>query len=140
LFGGAVGITAGFSYDAGATQVDSTATMNWLLSRALIDPDAPFQDQAAVLALDSTAYGMTQDVSTFRFNTVSVNYRAPARIARLFRAQQLTVGIQGSNLRMHSTYRGKDPDVSAWSPDENIRDTGQLPLPRTWQMSLSLQY
>jgi hypothetical protein len=140
LFGGAVGITAGFSYESGATQIDETARTNWVLSSALIDPSTPFGDQAAVLALDSTEYGMTQDISTFRFNTLAVNYRAPARIARLFRAQQLRIGIQGANLGLHSTYRGKDPDVTTWNQGETIRDTGQLPTPRTWQLTLFLQY
>jgi hypothetical protein len=140
LFDGAIGITANFGYQSGATQVDSTSIRNWVLSPALVDPNTPRADQAAVLALDSTAYGMTQDVSTFRFNSLSVNYRAPGSVARLLRARMLTIGVVGGNLGLHSTYRGKDPDVSAWSPGGAIRDTGQLPLPRTWQMSLSLQY
>lgn len=140
LFGGAIGISAGFSFNAGAMQVDQTARTNWVLARGLIDPTAPLIEQASVLALDSTDYGLTQSVSTFRFNSLSVNYRVPDQVARLLRASRVTVAIQGSNLAMHSTYRGKDPDVMEWGAGENIVDTGQLPQPRTWQLALFLQY
>ncbi len=140
LFNGAVSVSAGFNYTGGAMQVDETARTNWVLARGLADPSASFLEQASVLALDSTNYGLTQSVSTFRFNSLSVNYRAPSRIARLIGASQLTVAVQGANLAMRSTYRGKDPDVMAWSAGENIIDTGQLPQPRTWQLSLFLQY
>lgn len=144
LFGGAVGVSAGFSYNSGALQVDETARTNWVLSRALIDPSVPLSEQAAVWAstrkIDPTDYGLMQEVSTFRFNSLSVNYRAPARVARLLRAQQMSVAVQGSNLGLHSTYHGKDPDVNAWSPGENIVDTGQLPQPRTWQIRVGVTY
>jgi TonB-dependent SusC/RagA subfamily outer membrane receptor len=144
LFGGAVGITAGFSYEAGATQIDETAVTNWVFARPLADPTASYSDQAAVVASIGenaiTKYGVIQDVSTFQFASLSINYRAPTHVARFLRAQQLTIGLRGSNLGLHSTYRGKDPDVNTWSPGENIRDTGQLPRPRTWQLALSLQY
>ena len=81
-----------------------------------------------------------QEVSTFRFSSLSVNYRAPISVARLLLAQQLTVAVQGSNLALHSTYRGKDPDVNSWSPGETIVDTGQLGQPRLWQIRVDLQY
>lgn len=149
LFGGAVGVSAGFSYDNGATQIDQTARTNWVLARALVDPSTPLGQQAAVVAStlgissetrDVTDYGLMQVISTFRFNSFAVNYRAPTPVARLVRAQQLTVALQGSNLALHSTYNGRDPNVSAWSPGENIVDTGQLALPRTWQLAVYLQY
>jgi outer membrane receptor protein involved in Fe transport len=144
LFGGAVGVTAGFSYTAGETQIDQTLRTNWVLERALVDPSVPFSQQAAVLASTTgsnpTDYGLMQEVSTLRFTSLSVNYRAPGSVARLLRAQQLTVAIQGSNLGLHSTYHGKDPDVTAWGPGETVVDTGQLPQPRIWQLAVFLAY
>ena len=82
------------------------------------------------------------DVSKFRFQSISLMYHASERIARLFRAARLSVGIQGDNLGVYSAYRGKDPNVSAWnvSGGEDVRDTGQLPRPRTWQVVVSLGY
>lgn len=141
LFDGALGVHAGFTYDAGASQINQTARDNWVLARALVDPSAPLGEQAAVLASQfGTTYGVTQQVSTFRFQSLSVNYRAPAAITRVVRAQQLSIAAQGSNLGLHSTYRGKDPNVNSWQPGESVVDTGQLPQPRTWQLSVYVTY
>jgi hypothetical protein len=154
LFNGALGITAGFNYTAGATQKNMTA-LNQALSRAMSDATAPFSEQAAVLAYQglgggcpndpeclspATEYGILQTVATWRFQSLAVNYRAPTAVARLLRAQQLSVALQGDNLGLHSSYRGKDPDVNAWSPGERVVDEGQLPQPRTWQLAVFLQY
>jgi hypothetical protein len=140
FFGGALGITAGFSYDAGATKIDQTAKTNRVLSRAIADPTVPLSEQAAVVIADSTDYGVTRDISTFRFNSFAVNYRVPRHVARLVGAQELVVAVRGDNLALHSTYGGKDPDVTAWSPTEQVIDTGQLARPRTWEFALSLRY
>jgi hypothetical protein len=139
LFGGAVGVTADLSYQGGATQVDRSGS--WVFSRALTDPAAPLSEQAAVLATGlGTEYGLMQAVSTVRINSVSVRYRAPERVARLLGARQLSVALQGANLGLHSSYRGKDPNVTAWGPGEAVYDTGQLPQPRDWQFRLDLDY
>jgi hypothetical protein len=136
-----------FSHNGGQTQIDKTAQQNWVLARGLVDPTSSFAEQAAMLASTLptgdpmfTEYGLTQDVSTFRFNEFSVNYRAPIALARLLRAQSLTLAVQGRNLAMHSTYKGKDPDVNTWSSGESIFDSGELPQPRTWQLAMYLQY
>src|SRR5690606_28577548 len=75
LFGGAVGIAATMSYDAGATQVNQSYRQNWVLSRALVDASVPLSEQAAVLATtrvpDPTDYGLIQEFSTFRLSTLS---------------------------------------------------------------------
>ncbi len=140
FFGGALSLSASFAYDAGAMQVDQTAKTNWVLARGLADPNASFFEQAAALSLDSTDYGLTQNVSTFRFNSVAMNYRAPSRIAKMIGAAEMTIGVQGYNLALNSTYRGKDPNVMAWSAGETIVDTGQLPTPRRWQLMMRLTY
>lgn len=144
LFSGAVDITAGFDYSAGQTQVDQTLRTNFVLTRALVDASVPLSEQAAVWAstrvTNPTDYGLMQEISTFRFNSLSVNYRVPAGVARLVGAQQLGIAVQGSNLGLHSTYRGKDPNVNAWSLGENIIDTGQLPVPRLWQVRIDMQF
>ena len=55
--------------------------------------------------------------------------------AHQFRVPRMTMAIQGSNLGLHTNYRGKDPDVNAFSTvaagDETI-DLGQIPEARTW--------
>lgn len=142
LLGGSIALTADFSYDAGATQINETARNNWVLVRALSDPGAPFSEQASVQAYVSgrSEYGLIQDISTFRFTTLSASYRAPSRVTRLFGARQMSITVSGSNLALHSTYEGKDPDVNAWSSGETIVDAGQLPQPRTWRFSVRLEY
>jgi TonB-linked SusC/RagA family outer membrane protein len=154
LFDRSVSLSAGFSYESGATQIDDAIYNNAPLVRGLVDPAAPFSEQAAALASVNvppdgatigsggrrTEYGLMQDVSLFRFTSLSVSYRAPQRVARFLRAEQLSVAIQGDNLGLHSTYRGKDPNVGAAISGEGIRDSGQIPRPRTWQIAFSLRY
>jgi hypothetical protein len=80
-------------------------------------------------------------VSTFRFQSASVNYRMPAHVAKLIGAQQLSVALQGSNLAMRSNYSyGRDPNVSAFGHGERTFDTGQMPLPREWSVAVNLRY
>jgi hypothetical protein len=144
LFSSAIHITTDFSYDAGANQVNQTYRTNWVLAQALVDPTVPLAQQAAVLAstrvFNPTDYGLMQEFSTLRFSSLSISYRAPARVTRLLRANELTVAVQGKNLGLHTTYQGKDPNVNAWSPGERVVDTGQLPQPRTWQLRFDLRY
>ncbi len=81
-----------------------------------------------------------QVVSTLRFNSMAVSYRMPQRVARLLGAENVSVALQGANLGLHTNYRGKDPNVNAWSPGETVVDAGQLPQPRTWQLNVALHY
>jgi len=89
----------------------------------------------------TTSIGAIQTVNTFRFNDLSINYVVPTGLAHVFRAQTMSVALQGSNLALHTNYRGKDPNVNAFSTvssgDETI-DLGGLPQPRTWWLKLSL--
>jgi hypothetical protein len=89
----------------------------------------------------SSAIGLVQKVNTFRFNDLSINYDLPHTMAAWFRVPRMTVALQGSNLALHTNYRGKDPGVNAFatvsSGDETV-DTGQLPQPRIWWLKVSL--
>ena len=53
-----------------------------------------------------------------------------------------SLALQGSNLGLHTNYRGKDPViVNAFSTVTNgdeTADTGQIPVPRTWWLKLTL--
>jgi hypothetical protein len=48
------------------------------------------------------------------------------------------VALQGSNLGFHTNYRGKDPDVNAYSGGNLSADAGQIPQPRTWTLRVTL--
>lgn len=109
------------------------------------DPTASLGQQAAFAALVSdnpiyanptTVYGLVQIVNTLRWQDLSLNYVAPMSFARLFRARQLTIALQGSNLALRTNYHGKDPNVNGFSSGEGIIDSGQLPQPRTFDLKV----
>ena len=53
----------------------------------------------------------------------------------------MSMALQGSNLALHSNYRGKDPNVNAFSTVSGVDETadlGQIPEPRTWWLKLTL--
>ena len=134
---GHVTVDAEFSYTNGLTQINETARQDQVFSQAMNDPNAPFGEQAAVAVMNVTPYGIMQTVSTLRFDRLSIGYALPQRYAQLVGAQSLGVAIQGANLGLHTNYRGKDPNVNAYSSGTGVVDSGVLPVPRTWQIRIS---
>lgn len=88
----------------------------------------------------ATAYGAIQTVSTMRFNSLSVSFNARPSLARHIGATSLSIALQGTNLGLFTNYRGKDPNVNAYSTGNSIADTGVLPAPRSWQVRVGLGY
>jgi TonB-linked SusC/RagA family outer membrane protein len=144
LFRGALSLTAGLAYDDGFTQ-NGNGGMLRFLSQAANDPTAPLGDQALVVVKGPSGnsefgYRETQTISTLRFNNLSVAYNATAGIARRFGVQGLSVALQGTNLGLHTNYRGKDPNVNRFSYGNDVSDSGVLPKPRLWQLRVSVQH
>jgi hypothetical protein len=81
-----------------------------------------------------------QTVNTLRFNSLSVAYNASPSLARRLGARSLSLAVQGTNLGLFTNYRGKDPNVNAFTTGNAVQDTGVLPIPRTWQLSLRVGY
>jgi TonB-dependent SusC/RagA subfamily outer membrane receptor len=133
-------VSAGFSYQDGATQVNTIARDQRFITRAGNDPSAPFSEQAAVAVMEETLYGLTQRLSTFRFNSLAIALNAPPAWAAGMGARSAALTVQGTNLGLSSNYRGRDPNVNAYSTGNAVVDTGQLPLPRTWSVGLRLGY
>jgi hypothetical protein len=151
LFRGAIRVDAGFQYQHGLTQINATDAGRTSASRALNDSTTPWGETAGMVALASdlgggmqatgvTAYGVIQNVSLLRFNSLSVAYNAPAALAHRLGAGALSLALQGTNLGLFSRYRGKDPNVNAYPNGNNVLDAGALPTPRTWQLRVSLKY
>ena len=141
LFRGIVTASAGFSYLDGQLQINNVALTNRAITRAANDPAAPLGEQAAIAALEKTQYGISQTVSTFRFNSLSLAFNATPEFARRYLgARSASLTVQGTNLGLRSNYRGKDPAVNAYATGNVIADTGQLPLPRTWSFGIRLGY
>jgi hypothetical protein len=157
LLSGRISVNATFAYQNGMTQTNVGALQSGALISALNAPHVPLATQAAYVAAACNAtagqiaggcggssgspIGVIQTVNTFRFNDLSVNYNVPSAIAQWFRAPRMMLALQGSNLALHTNYRGKDPNVNAFATvsggDETI-DSGQIPQPRTWWLKLTL--
>lgn len=135
LFRGRITLNAGFTYQDGATQFNQGAAQ--ALLQAANDPNASLATQAAVAAANVTPYGLIQTVNTLRFNSFSLSVAMPSRFAAAFRARTMSLALLGSNLALHTNYHGIDPNVNAFVGDGNV-DTGVLPQPRTFSLSIRL--
>jgi TonB-linked SusC/RagA family outer membrane protein len=151
LLRGAVHVDAGFLYQHGMTQINAADVGRMSASQALNDSNTPLERQAGIIVLapdlgsgltgqGATAYAAIQTVSLLRFNSLSVTYNAPAWLAQRLGASAMSVALQGTNLGLFTSYRGKDPNVNAYPNGNNVLDVGGLPVPRTWQVRVSLRY
>jgi hypothetical protein len=140
LFRGRLGLHANFSYTGSYSQLNEASFRGRSFLNTANDTGAtPGQQAAYVAALNGlTYYSLAQTVSAWRFKDVSLNYAVPAAVARLFRAQHMSVALQGSNLWLWTNYRGKDPNVNAFASGNATADAGQLPEPRTWSLQVTL--
>lgn len=160
LLDGHLSINAGFDYQNGMTQFPQLTGLNSAFLNSFDPRTTPLATQAAVIAAackfglnegsgflsyecrDPTMgsdIGMFQTISALRFNDLSVNYTLPTTVTRRFRVPHMAVVLQGSNLGLHTNYRGKDPNVNAFSTvsgGDQTRDLGQIPQPRTWWLKL----
>jgi TonB-linked SusC/RagA family outer membrane protein len=142
FFRGALTASAGFAYQDGLTQVNNTlgGPGRAIFSRGMSDPSSSFGEQAAVAAMYETSYGLLQTVNTLRLNSVSVAFNAPPSLARRFGTKALSIQLQGTNAGLWTNYSGKDPNVNAFSTGNAVADTGVLPMPRSWQLSVRATY
>jgi hypothetical protein len=157
LLNGRVGITANIAYEDGITQTQgaSGAYVSDVFQLLPNAPGASLATQAAVMAgrqlvlnpgtnavvTNSSSIGLMQTVNILRFQSVSINYVPPTAVARWFHVPSMMIALQGRNLGLYTNYRGADPDVNAFSTAGNgdiTRDTGQIPQPRMWQLTVRL--
>ena len=167
LLNGRLGITATFAYINGMTQFNDGALASGMFVMLPNAPGTSLVTQAAVAAATgggvcsgagdvgdspygsnhgfvcsaTTDIGVMQTINTLRFNNLSINYSLPRSISSFFRVPGVSLALQGSNLALHSNYRGKDPGVNAFSTvtgGDQVEDLGQLPQPRTWRLQIRL--
>jgi hypothetical protein len=150
FFRGRVQLHSTVSYESGMAQANltnggesSVGGQKFFAGSPLFgnDATAPLGQQAAYAALyaqRASAYGLVQIVNALRWQELSLNYVAPASLARWAHVRQLTLALQGSNLGLHTNYRGKDLNVNAYSSGDLLSDAGQLPQPRTVQVKFIL--
>jgi TonB-linked SusC/RagA family outer membrane protein len=148
LFRGTLGMHASASYQGSFTQFNQAALSSATIAQLGNAPGTSLATQAAIIAASgasskNSAIGMVQTVSALRLQDLSINYQVPVGISQRFHIPHMQVALQGSNLWLHTNYRGFDPNVNAFptvkSSGETVVDTGQLPTPRTWSLQVSLR-
>jgi hypothetical protein len=151
LLNGRLSVSATFAYQNGLTQYNGAGLTSGAFSAILNQPNTSLATQAAVVAatagsdacssLCSSTIGLYQTVNSFRFNELSINYELPTTLASWFRVPRMIVALQGKNLGLHTNYRGKDPNVNAFSTvsaGDETADLGQTPEPRVWWLKLTM--
>lgn len=143
LFGGRVTFNTAFDYQNGLTQIQKSlgdAVLEQLaLQSKYLRPGTTAGEQAAIVAA-GTDIGVTQTVNTFRWQSLSVSLAVPTRLSTAVHVPTMSLALQGSNLWLHTNYRGKDPNVNAFATGNLSRDDGQLPQPRVWSLRVQVGY
>jgi TonB-linked SusC/RagA family outer membrane protein len=142
LFRGTVTVSGGLSYQAGLTQINQTigTAGQAIFSPGTSDPKSSLGEQAAVVVMNETQYGLMQTVSTWRIMSLAVAYNLSPEFAARFGARALSVALEGTNLGLFTNYKGKDPNVNAFATGNSTLDTGVLPLPRAWSLAVHATY
>jgi TonB-linked SusC/RagA family outer membrane protein len=142
LLRGKITISGSLAYQSGLTQINQTigTGSQAIFSPGTSDPHSSLAEQAAIAVLQETSYGVTQTVSTLRFNSLAVAYNFSTNAAARLGARALSIALQGTNLALHTNYKGKDPNVNAYSTGNSTLDTGVLPQPRTWSVAVHANY
>jgi outer membrane receptor protein involved in Fe transport len=151
LWQGRLSMTFNLAYMSGLTQAQgSTGAGNGILINLPNTPNTSLATEAAVVVstlndgspsyLGSTVstIGTMQKVNVLRFNSLSINYILPANLLKRLRIPTMELALQGSNLGLHTNYRGIDPNVNSSSTTSGsgdvLLDAGQLPQPRSWSL------
>lgn len=152
-FDGRLGINASFSYVNGVTQYNEGGQTSGAFALLANAPNTSLAMQAAVQAAkgmneydnniiskNSSISGVVQTVNTLRFQSLTMSYNVPRTVSSYLRVPVMSVSLQGRNLGLHSNYRGKDPNVNAFSSgaSDRITDAGGLPQPRIWGIRINL--
>ena len=159
LLNGRLSVNASIAYTNGVTQSDVGGIQAGAFALLPNAPGSTQATQAIVVAATGgglcpsiqgggilicppvTTLGAIQTVNTLRFSNLSIAYTMPSALSQLFRVPRMEVALQGSNLGLHSNYRGKDPDVNLFSTvssGDQSQDVGQIPEPRTWWLRVTL--
>jgi TonB-linked SusC/RagA family outer membrane protein len=87
--------------------------------RGLYDKSAPFEEQAAALAVNQPGifYGMFEKGDFTRFREASAAFELPTSLARRARASRLSLVLTARNLGVITDYTGVDPEASRDNSD-----------------------
>ena len=135
-------------YQHGLTQtMQSAHDIFYNKDQQLYRPGLTPAEQAAISAgltdqfteEPQSGIGFLQTVNILRWNTFSVTYLVPPRLTHLVHVPSLSLALQGSNLGLHTSYRGADPSVNSFASGNLTQDTGGLlPPPRVWNLRVTI--
>jgi TonB-linked SusC/RagA family outer membrane protein len=146
LFQRKIRVQGMFDYKGGYKISDGGRSFQCSNSKAcpgLSNPDASLEDQAAAIAATATStkttYGYVQDGAFWRFQDLSVTFRAPTRLASLAHAQSASLSFGARNLHVWTKFRGTDPEENYSTGD--TQSLFASPAPRTYfTLRLNLHY
>jgi hypothetical protein len=101
-------------------------------------PNASLEQQAKVAALPQTQVGAMQRIHFLRWNALAIDYTVPTTVANKFHVPSLMLSVQGNNLATRTNYNGKDPSVTVFGVSGPAEDVGQVPLPRIWNLRVTI--
>jgi TonB-dependent SusC/RagA subfamily outer membrane receptor len=151
LWNGQVRLTAQIDYKGGhysqwfMEQNRCSAALN---CRAVNDPKASLEEQAAAVATASSRFGRTnwgyyQKKDYIRLREVAITLAAPARLAALMRAQDVSITLSGRNLGLLWTnYPGLDPENNYTAPSSGAvldYDWFTQPPNRYWLARINIE-
>jgi TonB-linked SusC/RagA family outer membrane protein len=108
--------------------------------RALHDPDASLEDQAAAVA-GPRAFGAYGEDGTFvRLREASIAYDLSPRLAHYVRARSASVVLTGRNLLIWKRFSSWDPENVTQSTDATNYNFGQQAQPRIMAVRFNLGF
>lgn len=147
LFGGRLRISALANRQAGFTQLNTlrNSQCRLRLCRAAVDPGAPLEEQARVVALTAGVgprnlrYEFIEKGDFIRLREVSIAYDLPPRWVRTMGAGRATLSLKGRNLALWHSFSFPDPEVGGYQSGA-IRDASSIPQSRSWTLRLDVGF
>lgn len=134
-----------FDHKSGYYQLNGTERIRCesrLNCRGLVDPTAPLDQQARVVALretpSRTQWGFIEKASFIRLREVSATYDFPTEWARTFRASRMSLTVAGRNIWKATGWTGLDPEANYFEGATGIVSNFQTaPPPTYWTFRLN---
>ena len=83
-----------------------------------------------------------EDASYLRLNNISLSYSLPAKLSKMLKVRNLSVGLQARKILTFTNYTGQDPEVQLKKEDALWfgKDTGTVPSPIVTAFNLSVGF
>jgi TonB-linked SusC/RagA family outer membrane protein len=83
-----------------------------------------------------------EDASYLRLNNISLNYSLPAKLSKMLKVRNLSIGLQARKILTFTNYTGQDPEVQLRKEDALWfgKDTGTVPSPIVTAFNLSVGF